>query len=84
MFVMHVKHAEGDSSEKLKKLRLDLFEPLSAVLELPNDINERLLKASKVRHPLAGENIYLQKSDIEDYAVAIEDFWNEFLEKLAR
>jgi predicted RNase H-like HicB family nuclease len=78
-----VKHAEGHSSEKLKKLRLDLFEhPSASVLELPNNINERLLKASKVRQPLAGENIYLQETDIEEYALAIEDFWKEFFEKL--
>lgn len=76
-----VKHAEGRGSEELKNSRLDLFEHPSA-LNLPDDSSKRLLKASKVRHPLAGENIYLQEIDIQKYTLAIEDFWREFLEKL--
>lgn len=74
-----VKHAEGYSAKNLEKVRPDLFKnPI--LLGLP-DINfsgKRLL----IRQPLAGYDIYLQETDIKQYALAIEDFWNEFIEKL--
>jgi len=74
-----VKHAEGRSSKELEKVRPDLFEnPLLLELPVVNFSGKRL----PVQQPLAGENIFLQKNDIESYAVAIEDFWSEFIEVL--
>lgn len=76
-----VKHAEGSGAKNLEAVRPDLFKnPLHSVsgLEEINFSGSR----SPVRHPLAGEDIYLQETDVEAYALAIEDFWNEFIEKL--
>jgi predicted RNase H-like HicB family nuclease len=75
-----VKHAEGYSARKLEGIRPDLFKnPI--LFEFPN-INfgrERL----PIHRPLEGDDIYLQETDIKQYALAIEDFWNEFIEKLS-
>jgi hypothetical protein len=74
-----VKHAEGSSAENLEKVRPNLFKnPLFSGLPDLSFSKKRL----PVRQPLAGENIFLQETDIETYALAIEDFWNEFIEKL--
>lgn len=73
-----VKHAEGRSSKQLKRLRPDLFEyPPLAHLSMGNFLRKRT-----VHHPLSGSDIYLQESDIQGYAQAIEDFWNEFIETI--
>lgn len=72
-----VKHAEGDAAKKLESLRPDLFKTpfqddgFSGGKRLP------------VRQPLNGDGIFLQEKDIQEYAWAIEDFWNEFIGKLS-
>lgn len=71
-----VKHAEGNAAKNLEVTRSDLFrtpfqgDGFSGGKRLP------------VRQPLNGDGIFLQEKDIQDYAQAIEDFWNEFIEKL--
>ncbi|WP_411725568.1 type II toxin-antitoxin system HicB family antitoxin [Methyloglobulus sp.] len=74
-----VKHAEGNSVEKLEKIRPDLFKNPS-IDSLPDFNFSR--KRLPVQNPMAGQDIYLQEDDIRKYAFAIEDFWNEFIEKL--
>jgi hypothetical protein len=75
-----VKHAEGNSVEKLEKIRPDLFkDPL--IDDLLPDFNFSR-KRLPVQNPMAGRDIYLQEDDIRKYAFAIEDFWNEFIEKI--
>lgn len=76
-----VKHAEGNSAERLETLRPELFVCPSA-LELPDNIPTR--PRLKARHPLAGEDIYLKEEDVRSYALAIEDFWKEFMDVLQR
>jgi hypothetical protein len=82
-----VKHAEGDSSKDLKIKRPDLFlNPLlSGQFDGYPDVAlwwDKMSLRTVVRQPLMGENFYLQESDIKNYSIAIEDFWNELIEKL--
>lgn len=71
-----VKHAEGAAASQLKSVRPDLFvDPVVANLPFLN-------RPGSVLQPLAGEDIYLREADIEYYAVAIENFWNEFSQRL--
>ena len=79
-----VKHAEGTAAKELWKIRPDLFEPSKLLFKWcdvrPNwDFSK---KPFSVRHPLAGEDIYLTEKDIEDYALALQDFWNDFIDVL--
>lgn len=71
-----VKHAEGYSAKKLEKLRPDLFK--TPFQDDGYFEGERL----PVRQPLNGDGVFLKEKDIQEYALAIEDFWNEFIEKL--
>lgn len=69
-----VKHAEGASSEQLRKLRQDLFVNPSL-----QDENLSLSASTpKVYLPLAGEDIYVTSDDLEDYRSAVVLFWEEF------
>lgn len=71
-----VKHAEGYSAKKLERFRPDLFKPPF------QDDGFSEGKRLPVRQPLNGDGVFLQEKDIQEYALAIEDFWNEFIEKL--
>ena len=65
-----VKHAEGDSANKLRKIRPDLF--IS-----PN---------SSLFKPLFGEDFFVKPDDIDSYTSTIIEFWEELaiaLEKRA-
>jgi len=68
-----IKHAEGDSAQKLKKLRPDLF--VSPYLQ-----NENLSPSHspKVLMPLAGEDIYSTTKDLKKYQSALVSFWDDF------
>jgi len=69
-----VKHAEGTSSEQLRKLRPDLFtHPL-----LQDEDSSWLASASRVYLPLAGRDIYITSDDLEGYRAAVVLFWEEF------
>ena len=71
-----VKHAEGSATFQLRSLRPDIFvDPTMADLLL-------FARAVSVLQPLAGEDIYLREVDIEKYALAIENFWNEVSQRL--
>jgi hypothetical protein len=56
-----VKHAEGDSADKLRKSRPDLF----------------VCSKARIFLPLAGEDIHVELHDFEQYRKAIVDFWEE-------
>jgi hypothetical protein len=69
-----VKHAEGVSSEKLGKLRSDLFvHPASRDEDLA-----RLSSSARVYLPLAGQDVYVTVDDFEAYRSAVVLFWEEF------
>ncbi len=67
------KHAEGPSEQELKRRRRDLFghpmfrepayEPIRPSHFLPT------------RMPLGGTDLYITKGDFEQYASALDDFW---------
>lgn len=67
-----VKHAEGDSERELRRRRPEFFEhPLMrdpAYADLP-------ATTLPVRAPLAGEGVYLIKTDFDQYASAVSEFW---------
>lgn len=70
-----VKHAQGASSEQLKKQRPDLFiHP-----ELDNaPATSWLATSPTVELPLWGEDLYLTATDLESYRNAVVAFWEEF------
>lgn len=69
-----VKHAEGASSEQLKKLRPDLFVDPS----LQDKNLSWLASATRVYLPLAGKDIYVASDDLENYRSGVVLFWEEF------
>jgi hypothetical protein len=75
-----VKHAEGDSAQKLRAKRPDLFQHpwLKGRFDLFSGASTR-----PAFLPLAGQDIYISLADIKDYRNAILTFWREFGEALA-
>ncbi len=63
-----VKHAEGPSAEKLRKIRPDLF----------------ILPSRTLFKPLLGEDFLVRPEDITSYADAIAEFWEELAIALER
>lgn len=75
-----VKHAEGDSAEKLRSVRPDLFEaPSLRDLGLGGKLGR-----APIFLPLVGEDLYVQEVDIRAYERAIKMFWEEFIASLER
>ena len=65
-----VKHAEGDSANKLRKIRLDMFRhPLFSP-----DFSPRFDSAFQ---PLFGDGLYVSLRDIKDYRDHLVRFWQE-------
>jgi hypothetical protein len=64
-----VKHAEGDSAERLRHVRPDLFtgSPFGAALQR--------IRPLPVRAPLAGDSLYVMAADITAYANAGAELW---------
>jgi len=75
-----VKHAEGRSSEELKKLRPDLFNNPA----LQNKRLSSFTASTRVYLPLAGQDIYTPIEDLENYRLAIIMFWEEFGEAIRK
>ncbi len=63
-----VKHAEGKSAEKLRKIRPDLF----------------ILPSRTLFKPLLGEDFLVRPEEITSYADAIAEFWEELAIALER
>ena len=67
------KHAEGESAEQLRQTRLDLFEHPRT--------REIGFSFGKVRRPLysplAGEDLYVSLTDIQQFRDSLIEFWRE-------
>jgi hypothetical protein len=77
-----VKHADGDSADRLKKQRGELFEPEHAnraMLPLPVPACTR-----RIYLPMSGEDLYLTLEDLKAYGNATIRFWDEFADALER
>lgn len=78
-----VKHADGTSCRKLKKLRPDLFVPPPRYpgspvhLGLPGHWLQ-----FQVFQPLSGESVYVSKERFEQYVAAARDFLEELAQRL--
>lgn len=70
-----MKHAEGNSAEKLRSIRPELFQ-----WPLFRGKNEALFgghpRKLHGQSPLAGEGIYVTEDDFKSYADAINAFWS--------
>lgn len=75
-----VKHAEGDSSAKLRTVRPDLFE----APELAGFDFVGLKSSVRVFTPLTGDDIYVSLQDLKRYADAVVRFWTELTDALAQ
>jgi hypothetical protein len=76
MFVAHtVKHAEGDSSIKLHRIRPDLFHP-PGVAPAPH--------LPRVYQPLLGEDVYVTVDDVRKYRDGLLRFWDELADATSR
>ena len=72
-----VKHAEGASARRLRKLRPDMF--VHPTLKNQADTDLVLGTACSVYLPMAGDDIFVLQDDISDYKNALVAFWNEFI-----
>jgi hypothetical protein len=68
-----VKHAEGDSAQKLYNLRPDLFQH-PRITEIGLSFGQN---APRVFLPLAGEDLYVSIADVGQYRDALLGFWSE-------
>ena len=70
-----VKHAEGNSSYKLREIRPDLFiNPLFSQNPFP------LQGFDSVFQPLVGDDLYVSLQDIKDYCDHLVQFWKELVD----
>ncbi len=74
-----IKHAEGYSANKLRKLRPDLFSP-PAIRESGMELFDGK-PVSNIYMPLSGDDLYVSEIDLKKYKNAITNFWSEFIEK---
>ena len=68
-----VKHAEGDSADKLRAVN-DSYFRLPAVRG--TDLEQHFSAERMLGEPLAGEGIYLTKSDYDAFVHAVIEFWD--------
>jgi hypothetical protein len=73
-----IKHAEGQSAEKLRVLRPDVFTHPSTLILTDSE----LMSGKSVFMPLAGEDLFFTNDDIENYCNCILSFWDELGEAL--
>jgi hypothetical protein len=75
-----VKHAEGDSSEKLRRIRPDLFEdPQIKKFSLEGWPRT----SSPIYLPMVGEDLFVTVDDLNQYRDAIVGFWRELADALS-
>lgn len=70
-----VKHAEGNSAQKLHLLRHDLFEH-------PQVLGLTLDSTPHIFLPLAGEGLYVSVTDVRQYCDSLLLFWEELFEAM--
>jgi len=75
-----VKHAEGDSASDLHSRRPELF-IAPQVADLPFLGSKAV---ARVFQPVMGEDVYVSIDDIKRYAIAVEQFWSELSDAMAR
>jgi len=75
-----VKHAEGDSAADLHSRRPELF-IAPQVADLPFLGSKAV---ARVFQPVMGEDLYVSVDDIRRYANAVEQFWSELSDAMAR
>ncbi|WP_027820662.1 hypothetical protein [Paraburkholderia bannensis] len=74
-----VKHADGESADRLKTARPDLFQINRARgVNLTTPAYPR-----RVYYPMSGEDLYLTLTDLREYGHAAIAFWDEFADALA-
>jgi len=73
------KHAEGQSAERLRALRPEIFLPPS----IRNDSTPRSSSVRPVSLPLMGEDLFVQPEDLRAYLDAVESFWRFILSQLS-
>ena len=77
-----VKHADGDSADKLRCFRPDLFtfpDPVSKSI-LP----EQFIILRQVFQPLTGKDLFVTISDLSSYVAGIKQFWFELADALEK
>jgi hypothetical protein len=70
-----VKHADGRSSEELKKLRPNLFWRPDFV----DGFDLQKLTPTSVYKPIMGEDFYITQQEFMLYVKAVKDFWYEMI-----
>ncbi|MDP3752019.1 MAG: hypothetical protein Q8Q98_09200 [Polaromonas sp.] len=75
-----IKHADGDSADELKKLRPEWFIPRSF---RDDPLGEVFRYEPKVYEPLAGEDVYVDVDDLDEFVKATSLFWGELVAALA-
>lgn len=75
-----VKHADGDSAKELKQLRPEWFIPKSL---RDDSLGEVFRYEPKVYEPLAGEDVYVDVDDLDEFVKATDLFWEELVAALA-
>lgn len=72
-----VKHAEGNSSQRLYKIRPNMFShPRLLQFGLQDDFTSS--EQPQVFQPLVGEGLYVSVQDVKDYRDQLVRFWQEF------
>ncbi|HEX7049053.1 MAG TPA: hypothetical protein VF188_02485 [Longimicrobiales bacterium] len=74
-----VKHAEGDSSDKLKDRRPDLFTP-EILRGEPG--SPPFGSHGPVLNPMSGDDLYISDNDLADYFTFAEGFWRRLAEAM--
>jgi len=77
-----VKHADGDSADKLRCCRPDLFtfpDPVSKSI-LPH----QFIILRQVFQPLTGKDLFVTVSDLSSYVDVIKQFWFELAKALEK
>ncbi|WP_434668014.1 hypothetical protein P5W99_36580 [Paraburkholderia sp. A3BS-1L] len=76
-----VKHADGESADRLRGVRPELFE-MDRGASAANPIRHAC--QHRVYHPMSGEDLYLTLGDLQGYGRAAIAFWEEFADALAQ
>lgn len=72
-----VKHAEGNSSQKLRDIRPDIFRNPALTPDFHSP------EFYRVKQPLIGEGLYVSLQDIKDYCAHLVQFWEELADVMS-
>ena len=71
------KHAEGSSSNELRKLRPDLFSDPALYGMFPGTGFQDFLASRSVTAPLAGEGLFVTEDILKNYSEGVERFFHQ-------